>query len=1266
MICDNCGFQNPEDANFCQNCGQSLLRTCPKCSTSNAASANFCKNCGTNLRETLRTSTLPGEPTQSSLHKYIPGELLTKIINARASGGMVGERRVVTLLFCDVKGSTAAAEQLDPEEWAEIMNGAFEHLIKPIYRYEGTLARLMGDAILAFFGAPITHEDDPQRAVLAGLDILQSIRPYSEQVKHRWNLEINVRVGINTGLVVVGEVGSDLRMEYTALGDAINLAARMEQTAQPGTIQLTANTYRLVKPLFEFKQLGEIEVKGKSDPVPVYQVLGTKPEPGRLRGIQGLEAPLIGRARELSTLQTALEDLKLGLGKIICLVGEAGLGKSRLVAEVRTKWESQLREALPNSSSNTHAQILSQDDKPPSRWIDNQVMSYDSSRPYALSQQFLRNICGINKNDNVEVIEEKLNLLLDPIPADQRENALEIFNLILGNTKESKQLRLEGEAFQRELFDLIQIVIHSISLEQPMVLVFDDLHWADPVSVELLKYLFPLTDQKPILLLYIFRPHRNAPSWELMTTAEREYAHRFTKIHLTPLSDQDSNLLVDSLLTISDLPLWIHELISQHAEGNPFFVEEIVRTLIDRGLVIQDEDGNHWQAEPRLEISKIGLPENLRGLLISRIDTLDEEERHTLQLASVIGRTFNYQVLKALVEADNHHSQSKSNFISYKGSILDHHLENLQKAHMITEVMRFPEREFAFRHALIQEAAYDTILLKKRREFHLRVAEVSENIYQDRLEEYAALFAHHFYEAEDDRALGYAINAGDNAFRLYANIEAIAHYDRALEVINLTTPESQKEIPLKELYACRGRAYELNSHFDKALENYKKMEQHAHELGDSSMELDALISQAQIHSTANELFNLEAGEELCERALRLARELDDPLAEAKILWNQMNLYRFIDKNLKALAAGERSLEILRNLPPEMKSTQEAREQLAYTLNDIYHVSSVTQNVGLALEYLEEARALWEEFDNKPMLADNLSTASLAYLSIGNLNEALDFSEKAYQLSKSINNIWGMSYSRYGVSLIYWERGEVDHAIKLTEETISLGEQADFAVVQAMNRWFLAWIYGTLGDFDRGFAIANEVLSEAEIFSTLWLRYSPPLLAELYLLKGDLAKAEELIMQDEEIDEEMNPLFVYFYLRSKSRIALAYGRFERALNLAQEILAMNQTYGGLFYLEDLYFHGHVLLAMGREDESYQALNIARHKAEEQDSKWSLWRILVEISKIERQRGNNEEADRTLTAARQKLDYIIEHISDPEQRSSFLAQLEARAVHEPIKP
>ncbi|HLF80194.1 MAG TPA: adenylate/guanylate cyclase domain-containing protein, partial [Anaerolineales bacterium] len=287
---------------------------------------------------------------------------------ARSAGRSAsGERRVVTILFSDVQGSSAMAEALDPEDWAEIMGQAFEHLVTPVQRYEGTVARLMGDAILAFFGAPNAHEDDPQRAVLAGLEILRGLQPFCEKIRQQHGLDFNVRVGINTGPVVVGDIGSNLAMEYTAMGDAVNVAAYMEQSAQPGTVQVAEATHRLVAPLFDFEDLGPIQIKGKRDPIRAYRALTPKAEPGRLRGIEGLSSPLIGREDELAELRRTLQELRQGRGSIVLLLGEAGLGKSRLVEEVQREWEAE-----PNQQG---------------RWLQAGGISYDMARPYSLFQQ---------------------------------------------------------------------------------------------------------------------------------------------------------------------------------------------------------------------------------------------------------------------------------------------------------------------------------------------------------------------------------------------------------------------------------------------------------------------------------------------------------------------------------------------------------------------------------------------------------------------------------------------------------------------------------------------------------------------------------------------------------------------------------------------------------------------------------------------------------------------------------------------------------------
>src|SRR5215211_2666162 len=363
---------------------------CPHCQASNPKEAKFCMNCGGRLVSASRVDTGNSKTTPLDLDRYLPQELVTKLESARARNSMLGERRVITMLFCDVKGSTAAAEKVDPEIWTEIMNGVFEHMIRPIYKYEGLVPRLMGDAILAFFGAPITHEDDPQRAVLAALEIQEGIQPYAEEIRLRQGLAFGLRVGINTGLVVVGEIGSDLRMEYTAIGDAINLAARMEQTATVGTIQISEETYKLVAPFFHVEPLGEVEVKGKAAPIKTYRVLRVKSSPGQLRGLEGLSSPLVGRVAQLDLLHRRLRRLEKGTGSFVAVIGEAGLGKSTLISELKKSQED-----------------------PHSQWLRGDALSYTRSISYFPWRQILRQSIDARESDSPADVRDKLRTKCD-------------------------------------------------------------------------------------------------------------------------------------------------------------------------------------------------------------------------------------------------------------------------------------------------------------------------------------------------------------------------------------------------------------------------------------------------------------------------------------------------------------------------------------------------------------------------------------------------------------------------------------------------------------------------------------------------------------------------------------------------------------------------------------------------------------------------------------------------------------------------------------
>jgi len=690
-------------------------------------------------------------PDQSArLKQLIPSSYADKLDDARLQGVMEGERRIVTILFCDAQGSTAAAAQLDPEEWTEIINGAFERMISPVYKYEGIVARLMGDAILAFFGAPIAHEDDPTRAVLAGLEIVQEMLTYCEQVKKRWGVMINTRVGINTGLVVVGKVGNDLQMEYTAMGDAINLASRMEQTAEPGTVQVGEDTYKLVAPFFELQDLGEMQVKGKNEPVHTYRPLKPKALPGSLRGLeeQGLSSPLVGREGELNLLSQKLDALHSGRGALILVVGEAGLGKSRLIAELRRQYSS--------------------NGKPDLQWLEGQSISYRQSSGFYLWRKVIRQAVEARESDSAGEVRSKIieHCTCSSLPGGD----IPFMEALLGVESEQSLAEIkgyEGEALVHRMTEATRGFLAGKAQEMPLVIVLDDLHWADAASLDLLVNLSDLTRLQRLLIIGMLRPDKDAGSWKARQRLQDKLGSDYNEISLAPLTGETSRRLLSNLLAFEDLPEEVRQLILEKAEGNPFYVEEVIRSLIESGILVKESNGRAGRTMWRAlrEVDQINLPENLQTLLIARIDQLDEESRHTLQLASVIGRSFYYRVLEAINQVPS---------LGRDG--LERQLNSLERAELILKAGYAPELEYTFRHSITQEAAYNTILVKQRREFHRRVGEIIEHLYAAHLEDWYAVLAFHFGEARDNRLAQYAILAGDATFRLNAIKEAIDRY----------------------------------------------------------------------------------------------------------------------------------------------------------------------------------------------------------------------------------------------------------------------------------------------------------------------------------------------------------------------------------------------------------------------------------------------------------------------------------------------------------
>lgn len=594
MNCIRCNSILPDKARFCMYCGQPVT-TQP------------------NARE---------EQHHSHLTSTMPPDLVEKVHSIRRRG----ERKPVTALFADVVGSTSMAEQMDAEEWTEMMNGAFSRISPVIYQYEGTIARLLGDAILAFFGAPVAHEDDPARAITAALDILHAVEDYIPVVRAKYGIDFAIRIGINTGNVVVGDVGSDQKYEYTAMGDAINLAARLQSAARPGTALVSQYTYQFSAPLFDFRDLGPIKVKGKSKPVHVYEVVSVKDIGGKLRGLTGLSSPMIGRSHESSTLLGLSTALQAGKGGVVTITGEAGLGKSRLVSE----WKSASGDQVA--------------------WIEGKCLSYGDRLAYHLVIDLTRSLLGLYPTSGEAQARAALKATITKHLEDEPGMVFPFLANLLSLPLEDDELELvsglDPHTLQNQYLAAFSRVLTALAGSQPLGVILEDIHWADPSSISLLTQLLPLARQSSILFALVARPDQSSPGWKLVAAAEEMLPGQSVTISLNRLTEQDSRQLVSNLLAIDAIPEKVRNTILQKTEGNPFFVEEVIRMLIDTGAIVPQANG--WVAGR--DIDAVEVPENLQSLLLARIDRLPEQTKRVLRMASVLGRQFPADLLERLME----------------------------------------------------------------------------------------------------------------------------------------------------------------------------------------------------------------------------------------------------------------------------------------------------------------------------------------------------------------------------------------------------------------------------------------------------------------------------------------------------------------------------------------------------------------------------------------------------------------------------------------
>jgi len=730
--CSRCQHENPLQSKFCLECGAQLGLHCPACGGELPENAKFCNECGSSIAPSVS----PGPAPYGAPGSYTPRYLAEKILTSRSA--LEGERKLVTVLFCDIVNSTSLAEQLGAETMHRLLDRFFELALHDIHRYGGTVNQFLGDGFMALFGAPVAHEDHARRAAHAALALEETFKTDLQGVR------LQLRIGLNTGSVIVGKIGDNLRMDYTAVGDTTNLAARLEHAAVPGEIYLGQNTYAAIRQYFECNSLGERKVKGKARRVAVYSLRGLRAA-GAPHQDSPLHSPMVGREREYATLEAALRRLHSGLGSIVGIVGEAGAGKSRLVSEVRRA---------------EHSGLL---------WPEAHALSFGQTIPYGPFIDILRHLAGITQRDTHEEVWEKLRIWIDVIAGSEGREHMPYIGTLLGCELPSELSTLVGRLDANDLRGQIYIstrrLVEKLAGHGPTVLELDDWHWADDASASLVEHLLPLTERSPLLILFAGRPEAGTPCARLRSQASQHHAQLYVEILLGPLSSSDSNEVIDNLIPLAELSPQLRGMILERAGGNPLFLEEVIHSLLSSGVLRRDAFAGTLHEVVRAE--EIALPDRIEGVLMARIDRLEEDVKQVLKLAAVIGRSFYRRLLQALDEAEHH---------------LDDCLGQLQQLELIRQKQALPELEYMFRHALVQEASYASILAERRRKLHAQVGKAIERLFADRLDEFAGFLAYHFARAEDwENAQKYLFRAGDQAVRMAADVEAMTHYQKAVD-----------------------------------------------------------------------------------------------------------------------------------------------------------------------------------------------------------------------------------------------------------------------------------------------------------------------------------------------------------------------------------------------------------------------------------------------------------------------------------------------------
>ena len=1013
MKCAKCEYDNRTGARFCEQCGAHLASVCTYCGAELSPTARFCSQCG-------HPAGAPAKASSSSRfgipEAYTPRHLAEKILTSKAA--LEGERKQVTALFADLKGSMELFSGRDPEEARKLLDPVIEHLMEAVHHYEGTVNHVLGDGIVALFGAPLAHEDHAVRACYAALRMQETVKGYAESVRRSEGIPIQIRVGLNSGEVVVRSIGSDLRMDYTVVGQTANVAARLEQMAVPGSILISAETLMLSEGYIEVKPLGPLQVKGLEVPLDAYEVTGARTVRSRLHAAaaRGLTR-FVGRDRELDQLRQALERAGTGHGQVVAVVGEPGVGKSRLY------WEF-IR------SQRTEGWLI----------IESGSVSYDQATAFLPIVNLLRDYFQIEVGDDARKVRETVTGKLLSLDRALEPSLAALLWLLEVPIDDPQWERLDPPQRRHRALDGVRRLLLRESQAQLLLVLFEDLHWVNAETQALLDGLVESLPTARLLLLVNYRPEYQHP-WTGKTY--------YRQLSVNPLPPASAEELLAALLG-SDTGLQpLKELLIERTEGNPFFLEESVRTLVQSKALTGERAAYRLAKEPQT----LHIPVTAQAILAARIDRLSLEDKRLLQAASVIGKDVPFVLLQAIAELPE--------------ESLRYGLAHLQAAEFLYEARLFPDLEYTFKHALTHAVAYGSLLQERRRALHRQIVETIERLYADRLNEHIERLAYHSFRSEIwDKAITYLGQAGAKAFTRSANREAAAYYEQALIALSHlpVTPETLEQ-GVEVRLSFRNALWPLGR-FETGFAHLRDAERLAMELGDQRR-LGWIAAYMSEHTRQTG----HAGDAptFADRALKIAEELGDlPLRVAA------NYYL----GTACFVAGD----------------YRRTDEFFSTILDVLKGDRFRERCGLAGFPAVMSRMFWP----------------LALAERGEFERGMVEAQEGVRLAEALDHPYSLVCALRAVGRVHGAKGDIDEAIPIVERSLALSRDRNLPQLFPEVADLLGQLYALSGRVTEALMLLEEALAALESMAMFQWRSSVLVhLGETYLLAGRSQDASDL-------------------------------------------------------------------------------------------------------------------------------------------------------------